>query len=52
MRASRRHYLHASLVLLAGFLLAARTHSEKLTIASTPPGATVEIDGTAVGTTP
>jgi hypothetical protein len=52
MRASRRHYLHASLVLLAVFLQAARTHAEILTIASTPAGATVEIDGTAAGTTP
>ena len=52
MQASRRHYLYASLVLPAVFLLAARTHAEKLAIASTPPGATLEIDGAVVGTTP
>ena len=52
MQASRRHYLYASLVLPAVFLLAARTHAEKLTIASTPPGATLEIDGVVVVTTP
>jgi hypothetical protein len=52
MQASRRHCLYASLVLPALLLLAARTNAEKLTIASTPPGATLEIDGAVVGTTP
>lgn len=52
MQASRRNCIYASLVLPALLLLAARTHVEKLTIASTPPGATVEIDGAVVGTTP
>jgi len=52
MQASRRKCLYPLLVLPALLLLAARTHAEKLTIASTPPGATVEIDGAVVGTTP
>lgn len=52
MQASRRNCIYASLVLPAVLLLAARTPAEKLTIASTPPGATVEIDGAVVGTTP
>jgi hypothetical protein len=39
-------------VLVAVLLLAARTHVEKLTIGSTPPEATVEIDGAAFGATP
>lgn len=51
MRPSRRHCLFASLV-LAVFLLAAPTHAETLTVTSTPPGATVEIDGVEAGTTP
>jgi hypothetical protein len=51
MQASRRNCLYASLVLPALLLLAVRTHAEKL-IASTPPGATLEIDGAVVGTTP
>ncbi len=42
-----------SLFVGAFFLLfAARVSAEKLTITSTPPGATVEINGIAVGTTP
>src|SRR4029077_17866129 len=52
MQASRRNCLYASLVLLALMLLAARAHAEKLTIVSTPPGATLEIDGAVVGITP
>ncbi|HVB56053.1 MAG TPA: PEGA domain-containing protein [Candidatus Acidoferrales bacterium] len=52
MQPSRRHCLHASLALLAFVLLAPRTHAEKLTITSSPPGATVEINGAVVGTTP
>jgi serine protease Do len=34
------------------FLLSPRVSAEKLTITSTPPGATVEMDGVPVGTTP
>ena len=34
------------------FLFAPRVSAEKLTIISTPPGATVEINGIVVGTTP
>jgi hypothetical protein len=52
MQASRRNCLYASLVLPAVLLLAVRTHAEKLTIRSAPPGATLEIDGAVVGTTP
>ncbi|MGA3295468.1 MAG: trypsin-like peptidase domain-containing protein [Candidatus Acidiferrales bacterium] len=52
MRPSRQHCLLASLALLALPLLASRTHAETLTITSAPPGATVEIDGVVVGTTP
>ena len=50
MQPSRRHCICASLALL--FLFAPRTHAETLTIASSPPGATVEIDGLVAGTTP
>jgi PEGA domain len=52
MQPSRRHCFYASLALLASFLLAPRTHAEKLTITSVPSGAAVEIDGVAAGTTP
>ncbi len=52
MQPSRRHCLYASFVLLASVLLAPRTHAEKLTITSSPPGATVEINGAVMGTTP
>jgi hypothetical protein len=51
MQPSRRHCLYASLALLL-CLLAPRTHAETLTITSSPPGATVEIDGLVAGTTP
>jgi len=51
MQPSRRHCLCASLALLL-CLLAPRTHAETLTIASSPAGATVEIDGIVAGTTP
>jgi hypothetical protein len=52
MQPSRRHCLFASLALLA-FFLPARAHADdSLTITSTPAGATVEIDGAVVGTTP
>jgi hypothetical protein len=52
MQPSRRHCLFASLALLALSTLAPRTHAETLTITSSPPGATVEIDGLVAGTTP
>jgi serine protease Do len=52
MQASRRNCLYASLVLPAVLLLAVRTHAETLTITSTPPGATVEVNGVVVCTTP
>lgn len=52
MRPSRRHCIYASLVLPALLLLAPRTHAETLTITSSPPGATLEIDGKVVGNTP
>ena len=51
MQPSRRHCICASLALLV-CLLAPRTHAETLTITSSPPGATVEIDGLVAGTTP
>jgi S1-C subfamily serine protease len=52
MQPSRRHCLCASLALLACSLLASRTNAETLTITSSPAGASVEIDGIVVGTTP
>jgi hypothetical protein len=52
MRASRRNCPYASFVLPAVLLLGTRTHAEKLIIASTPSGATLEIDVAVVGTTP
>jgi hypothetical protein len=52
MQASRRKCLYASLALLAILPSARRAHAETLTISSAPLGATVEIDGTVVGTTP
>jgi hypothetical protein len=52
MQASRRAYFPASLGLLTLSLLAPRTTAETLKITSTPPGATVEIDGATVGVTP
>ncbi|HTX16094.1 MAG TPA: PEGA domain-containing protein [Candidatus Baltobacteraceae bacterium] len=51
MQPSRRHCLCASVALVL-CLLAPRTHAETLTITSSPPGATVEIDGLVVGSTP
>jgi len=47
-----RHRLYASLALLAASLLAPRARADELTITSSPPGATVEIDGSMAGTTP
>ena len=52
MQPSRRHCLFASLALLAFSMLAPRTRADNLTITSSPPGATVEIDGLVAGTTP
>jgi PEGA domain len=52
MQPSRRKCLYASLAWLALLPLAPRTSAESLTITSKPSGATIEIDGTAVGTTP
>ncbi|HEY6905103.1 MAG TPA: trypsin-like peptidase domain-containing protein [Candidatus Acidoferrales bacterium] len=53
MQPSRRNCLFALLALLVfPPLFAARAHADTLTITSSPPGATVEIDGVIVGTTP
>jgi len=52
MQALRRNCLYASLAMLALLPLAPRTHAETLTVTSKPPGATIEIDGAVVGTTP
>lgn len=52
MPASRRKCLYASLVLSVIFLLAPSAPGETLVITSAPSGATVEIDGAVVGTTP
>jgi PEGA domain len=52
MRPSRRHCLCALLALSASLGLASRTHAESLTITSSPPGASVEINGSAAGATP
>jgi serine protease Do len=52
MQPSRRYCLYASLALLAFCVTAQRTFAETLTITSSPPGATVEINGVVVGVTP
>jgi hypothetical protein len=52
MQPSRQHCLWASLALLVFLMPAQRAFADTLTITSTPPGATVEIDGNVVGTTP
>lgn len=52
MQASRRKCLYASFMLPACLLLTLRTHGETLVITSAPSGATLEIDGAVVGTTP
>jgi len=52
MQAVRRNRLCTLFVLFVFPLLAPPTRAETLTIKSTPPGATVEIDGAVVGTTP
>lgn len=52
MQPSRRHCIYASLAVLAFLAAGPRTHADTLTIASSPPGATVEIDGRICGVTP
>lgn len=52
MLPSRRHCLLASLALLAITAWAPQSFAETLTITSSPPGATIEINGAAAGTTP
>jgi serine protease Do len=52
MQPSRRHCFYASLALLGLLLTAPRAVAEKLTITSSPAGATVEINGVVVGKTP
>jgi hypothetical protein len=52
MQASGRNCLYASLALALLSLAVPRAHAETLTISSAPLGATVEIDGSVVGTTP
>jgi len=52
MQPTRRHCFYASLTLLASLAWAPQMSAETLTITSTPPGATVEIDGMVAGTTP
>jgi hypothetical protein len=52
MQPSRRPCFYASLALFAFLLCPPRTNAEALTITSSPSGATVEIDGIVVGTTP
>jgi hypothetical protein len=52
MQASWRRHIYASFALLAASLLAPRTRADNLTITSTPPGATIEIDGSSAGVTP
>jgi serine protease Do len=52
MQPSRQHCLYASLALVLLSLLGPRAHADTLTITSTPPGATVEIDGVVMGKTP
>ena len=52
MLPSRRHCLFASLALLAITAWAPQSSAETLTITSTPPGATVEINGVVTCKTP
>jgi Na+/serine symporter len=48
-----RHPCLCALILLAAFTeLAPPSHAERLTITSVPVGATIEIDGAAIGVTP
>jgi PEGA domain len=52
MQAPRRLCLCALIVLVAGTVFAPRSLAEHLTITSVPAGATIEIDGAAIGVTP
>jgi serine protease Do len=52
MRATVRIAFRVLMALLAMTALASRSRSEALNITSSPTGATVEIDGVVVGTTP
>jgi hypothetical protein len=52
MRAHRRFCLSAFILFFAGTLLAPQSRAEHVTITSVPPGATIEIDGAAIGVTP
>lgn len=52
MQPSRHFCLLASTLVVVWATLAPRARAETLTITSTPAGATVEIDGLVVGTTP
>ena len=52
MQPSRRNCLLASLALAVCALLAPRARGNTLTVTSAPSGATVEIDGVVIGTTP
>jgi len=52
MQPSRRQCICALFALLSIFPFAPQVHSEDLTVTSSPPGATVELDGVSVGTTP
>jgi len=52
MQAPRRLRLCALIVIAAGTVFAPQSHAEHLTITSVPAGATIEIDGAAIGVTP
>jgi hypothetical protein len=52
MQPSRRYCIFASLAAIVCFVASPRTLAENLTIASSPAGATVEINGMVVGVTP
>ena len=52
MQEPRHLRLCTLIVLVACTVLAPRSHAEHLTISSVPAGATIEIDGTAIGLTP
>ena len=52
MRPSGRQCVCASLAVLVCLALASRTNADNLTITSSPPGASVEINGKLAGDTP
>jgi len=52
MQPSRRNCLWASVATVALLLISPRARADTLTITSTPPGATIEIDGMKTGVTP